>query len=300
MSVCDFVSVNGWQIVEDVDLGTTARVFVVEREGQRQVLKTLRDEASSACPLRVEHGVLCCLNGTAMAPHVPRVGEWIDAVGGFLMEYLRFPTPAERDAPAFVRDLAAALRTLHALEVVPLAGVEDDRQSAGAAVSHRLRASLALVNQDDVFGNLAAADRDLLASVRVRYDDYVGMLPALEATLAGSRCTLTHGDLSGDNLMVRGDGSLALADWGEARITSPLTDVANLLVYAGWGEEYVRRFLHGYFGGDGKALAHARPAIDLLSQLYTYEACIKSLYWISRGELDVVGRTFFEAQLGKL
>ncbi|MBN1814971.1 MAG: hypothetical protein JXA14_24260 [Anaerolineae bacterium] len=38
MSAGDFLAANVWRLLEEIDLGTTARVFVVERDGQQQGL----------------------------------------------------------------------------------------------------------------------------------------------------------------------------------------------------------------------------------------------------------------------
>jgi aminoglycoside phosphotransferase (APT) family kinase protein len=134
--------------------------------------------------------------------------------------------------------------------------------------------------------------------VRSRYEIYVELLPSLEAALKGVPGALTHGDLAGDNIMVRQDGSLALTDWGAARISAGLTDVARLLVYAGWEKDSASRFLRAYF--DSRDVP---PVVETLRRVYRYNSCVWSLRALNdHGDegLDAVGRAHFERQLETL
>jgi aminoglycoside phosphotransferase len=315
-TVRDFLEANGWKLVDYIDLGMTAHVFVVEVEqgSEKRVLKTRRGGAAVACPLRLEYRILRYLGETDMARFVPAVGEWIHEVDGFLMAYLRHPMAAEWRTCGLVRASAVALRTLHGLDLPPGEGVgigveveaeiADDRPQVNAAIRRRLQESFEVVTADDSFwAGLSGDDRPKLAYVRAKYGAYVEILSTLDPILADTQGVLTHGDLSGDNLMVRQDGSLALADWGEARITSNLTDVAYLLVHTEWDEGEVRRFLRTYFDDDSEALGAALPAIEALSRLYRYNACVRSLRWLNdlgTDGLDVVGQAYFERQLEAL
>jgi aminoglycoside phosphotransferase len=313
-TVKGFLEAHGWKLVEYIDLGMTACVFVVEIEqgNEKRALKTRRGGAAAACPLRLEHRILQYLGRTDMARFVPAVGEWIHEVDGFLMVCLRYPTAAEWRTCDLVQASAVALRTLHRLDLPPGEGIGieieieigDDRPQVGAAIRRRLRDSFEVVTADDSFwAGLCGEDKSKLAYVRAKYADYVEILSALDPILVDTQCVLTHGDLSGDNLMVRQDGSFALADWGEARITSNLTDVAYLLVHTEWDEDEVQRFLHTYFGDDPGALEAALPAVETLSRLYRYNACARSLRWLNdlgADGLDAVGRAYFERQLEAL
>jgi aminoglycoside phosphotransferase (APT) family kinase protein len=297
--VKDFIEANAWQLLAYNDLGTTAHVFVVARAGQKRVLKTQRDDVTTACSLRAEYEVLRYLNGTDMARYVPAVGAWVDEIHGFMMEHLRYPTPEEGKEPAFMRALALALRTLHSVDPAPLEGLDDDRPFIGAAISGRLREAFEAVTRDDSsWAGLGPQDRARLELVRARYQTYVQLLPVLETALKGVPGALTHGDLAGDNVMVRSDGSLALTDWGAARISAGLTDVARLLVYAGWEKDAALQFLRAYFDPDDMP-----PVLETLRRVYQYNSCVWSLRALNEpGDegLDAVGRAHFERQLEAL
>jgi thiamine kinase-like enzyme len=188
---------------------------------------------------------------------------------------------------------------LHSVDLAPLEGIEDDRPFIGAAIGGRLREAFEIVVKDDSFwAGLGPQDRGGLELVRARYGTYVELLPLLEATLKGVPGALTHGDLAGDNIMVRPDGSLALTDWGAARISAGLTDVARLLVYAGWEKDNASRFLRAYFG-----LRDVPPVVETLRRVYRYNSCVWSLRALNDyGDegLDAVGRAYFERQLEAL
>lgn len=304
--VLRFCKQRSWILTETIDLGTAARVYVVETNtnGQRYALKTQRDPASQDHAVRTEYHVLEHLNSTPMRQVVPRVGDWLPEVDGFLMDLLRYPTPVESQAPTWALDLGHALHMLHNMSVPTITGIPDDRPNVAEALSHRFRLLLQLVLRgDDYWARLPKADRPKLAHVRARYDTYAGLLPQVDRALADVEPALTHGDLAGDNIMLTQDGRLALADWGTARISSPLTDVANLLTYAWWSEDESDRFLNAYFDDDPAALEAAWPCLQTLSRLYRYRSCVQSLQWLNEmGEqgLDDVGRAHFERILNLL
>ena len=107
---------------------------------------------------------------------------------------------------------------------------------------------------------------------------------------------LTHGDLAGDNIMLKQDGALTFVDWGETRISSPLTDLACLLSYRIGSEDRTQEFLNIYFNSP-EALEKNLPCLQVLIRLYRYRSCVQSLLWLNEeGEtgLDVIGRAHFE------
>lgn len=81
---------RGWMLVDTVDLGTTACVYVVEIDNTRYALKTCR-HLSTARQLRVEYELIKHLRASPMADYVPHTHGWIPELHGFLMEYLRCP-----------------------------------------------------------------------------------------------------------------------------------------------------------------------------------------------------------------
>ena len=137
---------------------------------------------------------------------------------------------------------------------------------------------------------------------------------------------LTHGDLAGDNILLArkagpgspsipaqdeppgtamqggGDGeeTVMLLDWGSARISSGLADVANLLVHQEWDSTGVQQFMEIYYQDDPAMIEKTRPTLEALVRLVRYRACLQSLEWLEgEGEtgLDEAGRAFFERQV---
>jgi aminoglycoside phosphotransferase (APT) family kinase protein len=302
--VADFLNRKAWHLVQYIDLGTTAHIFVVEKGGKRHVLKIRRDGNSDTCALRAEHQVLQYLNATVMQQYVPRVGEWLQELDGFLMEYLRYPTRAERDAKTWRPSLAQALQALHSISLPAINGIANDHPEIGTAIGNRFRSMFQIVRKEDSFWTrLPGKDKSKLECVRVHYETYMGLLLQIEDTLAHTKPALTHGDLAGDNIMLTQDGRLAIADWGAARISSALTDVAHLLTYTNWSGDEEHQFLSMYFSDDLASLAEALPCLQILSRLYRYHSCVQSLLWLNemgKVGLDAVGRAHFERMLGTL
>jgi Ser/Thr protein kinase RdoA (MazF antagonist) len=291
-------------LVQHIDLGTTAHLFVVENGDERQVLKTPRDGESDTAALRVEHQVLRYLNATVMQQYVPRVGEWVQELDGFQVEYLRYPTLAERNAKTWRPHLAQALQALHGLRLPVINGIADDRPEIGVVISSRFRSMFQHIQEEDTFWTgLPREDKSKLECVRGHYPTYIGLLQQIEDLLAPTKPALTHGDLAGDNIMLTQDGRLAIADWGATRISSALTDVAHLLAYANWPQDEERRFLSLYFSDDRTSLEETLPSVQMLSRLYRYHSCVQSLLWLNeKGKvgLDAVGRVHLERMLGTL
>jgi thiamine kinase-like enzyme len=301
-NIANFLNRNGWHLVEQIDLGTTADIFIVEKDHQRQALKIRRDGATDSGTLRVEHQVLQYLNTTAMQQYVPGVGEWLEELDGFLMAYLRYPTQAEREATTWIPGLARALQALHSVSPPTIEGIGDDCPEIGKAISNRFLNMFHVVKKENSFWiGLPREDQSNLETVRAHHESCCGLLQQIEELLIDTRPALTHGDLAGDNIMLTPDGRLAIADWGTARISSALADVAHLLTYAGWSRDEERQFLSTYFGDDPSTLGDAMPCIQVLTRLYRYHSCVQSLLWLNEREgLDAVGKAHFERLLSAL
>ena len=90
----DFLKSHNWTLLECRDLGTTAHTLIVEKEGQRAVLKVLREEPDRVPAALVEtdhlkeYQILRYLMTTPMRRHIPTVRKWLPDLNGFLMEYL--------------------------------------------------------------------------------------------------------------------------------------------------------------------------------------------------------------------
>jgi hypothetical protein len=138
-------------LLQTIDLGTTAPIHVVEQAGQRYALKAVRDEGVGPEALLTEYRVLQYLNGTPMRRYVPSVGAWLPEVGGFLIAYLRYPTPAEKGDPAWLPTLARALWTLHGAALPAIAGLADDRPEMARSVARRFAQRFEAILRTDAF-----------------------------------------------------------------------------------------------------------------------------------------------------
>ncbi|MBU0513006.1 MAG: aminoglycoside phosphotransferase family protein [Chloroflexi bacterium] len=302
--VADFLKREAWHLVQYIGLGTTAHIFVVKKDNERYVLKTRRDGDPDTCALLAEYRVLRYLNSTPMQRYVPGVGEWLPEPDGFLMKYLRYPTEAEKEAADWVPNLARALQTLHSVNLPSIQGIADDRPNVGTAISKRFRDLFQVVLRADGFwGRLPREDESKLERVRAYYPTYVGLLSQIADSLTHPQLALTHGDLAGDNIMLTQDGRLAIADWGAARISAALADVASLSTYTNWSEDERRQFFRVYLSNTSGAHEEASLCLEVLSRLHKYRSCVQSLLWLNEeGEegLDAIGRAHFERQLSAL
>jgi len=302
--VADFLKINDWHLLQYVDIGDTADVLVVEKDDKQYALKIRREGNSDTCTLKTEHQVLQYLATTPMRQYVPRVGEWLWEINGFLMERLQNPTQAEKETEAWRSNLARAIQILHSISLPPIKEVADDRPDVSIVVNNRFRNLFQVVLKGNSFWErLSREDKLKLELVRTHYEYYSGLLPKIEDTSVITKLALTHGDLAGDNIMLTRNGHLAIIDWGAARISSALTDIACLIMYANWSEDEVRQFVTVYFNDDLEALEEALPCLQVLSRLYCYHSCVKSLLWLNEiGDegLDAIGRTHFERLLSEL
>jgi len=198
--VVDFLEQHAWTRLEYCDLGTTAHAFIVEKDSQRSVLKVLHTEQAGSSTLSREYQLLRYLMTTPMRPHVPAVQEWLPDLGGFVMEYLRPPTPAEQQSAAWIPNLACTISTLHNISLPSKDRLADDRPDIGAAMGQRFQVVFQMVLENDrSWAHLSGEDAHHLDYVRDRYADYSRLLPQLSAALRHAPPVLTHGDLSGDS-----------------------------------------------------------------------------------------------------
>ena len=294
---------ESWHLIRCVDIGMTARVYIIERDGERRALKVRRGDSDDKAALRTEHRLLTYLGRTPMRRCAPDVAKWLPGVDGFLMTYLHYPSRAEKEAPTWIRNLASALRTLHGLGPPSIPGLEDDRPSVGGAVIERFRSLFEGVWRTNGFwAGLSAGDTPKLEQVRAHYDTYADMLNEASNLLVGAEPALIHGDLASDNVMLTPEGDLAIADWGSARIGTGLSDAASVSVCMDWSPEERRRFYELYLGVGGKPDTRMIRSLHVLFLLHRYRSCVQSLLWLKDdGEgLDAIGRAFLETQLAAL
>lgn len=259
---------RGWMLVDTVDLGTTACVYVVEIDNTWYALKTCR-HLSAARQLRVEYELIQHLRASPMADYVPHTHGWIPELHGFLMEYLRFPTSVELESSVWITQIASALRALHQVVLPAIDGLPDNREPQGVTHTFGQRLlglyNLALCGTGYWCG-LSESDIPLLHLIQENYQVYAKLISELPYYLDECSAGITHGDLAGDNLMVNSYGRLVLADWGSARISCPLEDVASVWVYAGWRESEKDLFWNTYILNDTDRGAILRSTAELMAR----------------------------------
>jgi len=301
-AVASFLERNNWNPVQAVEFGVSSDVLIVERGNEKRAVKIVRDR-KRVDTLSTEFQVIQLLNNTPLKPYVPEVGEWLEDIGGFLMEYLVYPTPEEVRGETWLPRLARALRKMHETELAGITGIPDDRPDISRSVSQRFTEFFdRVLNGDEYWNGLSETDRPKLEIVRQYHQKYSAIIPRVENALKNTRPALTHGDLAGDNIMLRPDGTLVFIDWDGVRITSSLCDLACVLSFENPPEEEIKRFLEEYFGSR-KKLEEFLPCIQGLHNLYRYRNCVGSLWWLNeRAEtgLDAVGMAYFNWVLAEL
>lgn len=300
-AVSSFLERNKWT-VQAVEFGYTAEVLIIERDSEKRAMKIARDEDRIGT-LSTEYQLLQYLNNTPLRSQVPEVGEWLEDVGGFLMEYLTYPALEEVRGETWLPQLARTLRKLHDVELPNIEGIPDDRPYIGRSIGKRYIEFFGIIlNGDDYWEDLPETERPKLEIVRQYHQKYSALVPSVEDNLKNTRPALTHDDLAGDNILLKPDGTLVLADWGAARISSPLCDLACVMSYTSRPEEEIERFLEEYFGSRDK-LEEFLPCIHGLCTLYRYRNCVGSLWWLNedvKTGLDAVGMAYFNRILAEL
>lgn len=84
----DLARVKSWHLVQHINIGVTADIYIIEKDARKYALKIPRDTLSNSYPLKTEYLVLQHLNQTPMKQYVPSIYEWVQDVNGFLMGYL--------------------------------------------------------------------------------------------------------------------------------------------------------------------------------------------------------------------
>lgn len=290
---------KGWRLIQCIDLGTNADVFVLEDGSKKYALKAPRFAFSTA-RLEVEYLVLRYLAQTPMKQYVPSVYEWLPEVDGFLIEYLSYPDQRSKNSLDATQIMALMLKTLHEIDLPAVAGIGDDRPDILAAISERFDDLFDKVLEKHSFwATLPKEAVPKLEIVRRHHQTYRDLLAEFRRTAQDMDAALTHGDLAGDNIMMTVDGRLVLTDWGEARISTALADLAYLFTYSAWPPEEISRFVQLYFGDQTAKIEKKLLTIRVLSKLYQYHSCVQSLLWMkASGDngLDRIGREHFERQ----
>lgn len=300
--VASFLELNNWTPVEVVEFGVSSDVLIIERGVEKRAMKIVRDK-KRLDTLVNGYQVIKMLNKTPLKPHVPEVGEWLDDIGGYIMEYLTYPTPQEVRSEVWLLRLARELRKMHKMDLADVKGIPDDRPDIGRSVTQRFAENFNRVwDKDDRWITLPEAERPKLEMVRQYHEKYTTMIPSVENALKNTRAALTHGDLGGDNIMLRPGGTLVFIDWDGARISSSLSDLACVLSYLDRTKEEIGRFLGEYFGSR-EDMEEALPCIQDLLNLYLYRNCVMSLWWMvedPENGLDAVGRAYLNRILKEL
>ena len=242
------------------------------------------------------------LSANEMSCYLPAIQDWIEEINGFLMEYLEYPKQSNRSTMLY--SLADALRTLHGVNIPEFKGMKDYRASTGTTLIDDLREIFrSVISNDKDWKGLASSDKPKLGTVRSKYEYYNRLLAIIETLMSNTTYSLTHGDLAGDNIMVKKDGNLVLIDWAEAAISTGLADVAYLSTYSQWDRNAIEQFLNIYLNRDLNKVKEILPIVGKLVKLYRYWSCIWSLRMLrdyKENGLDSIGRGFFESQLQKI
>ncbi len=288
--------------MQAVEFGYTAEVLIIERDSEKHAMKIARDEERIGT-LSTEYQLLQYLNTSPLKSQVPEVGEWLEDVCGFLMEYLTYPSPDEVRGETWLPRLARTLRKLHDIELPNIESIPNDLPDIAWSISKRFTDFFNIaLNGEDYWEGLPETEKPKLEIVRQYHNKYSALIPGVEDKLKNTRPALTHDDIAGDNIMLKPDGTLVLADWGAARISSPLCDLACGLSYIDRSEEDTERFLVEYFGSREK-LEESLPCIQGLRTLYRYRNCVGSLWWLNEDAktgLDEVGMAYFNRILAEL
>lgn len=96
----------------------------------------------------------------------------------------------------------------------------------------RLPETLArLLETDDVWARVDAADRTATDVARRRLRDLIPVVAEMAAALAASRiaATIDHGDLHGNNIVIDDDGTPRFFDWGDAVVGHPFQTLTGTL-----------------------------------------------------------------------
>lgn len=297
-----FVFRGPWALVDTVNLGTTADVYVVEIDKTRYALKKCR-HPHAARQLRVEYELIQHLRASPMADYVPVTHGWIPELHGFLMDCLRYPTSDELETTEWITQVATSLRTLHQVALPAIDDLPDDRatQDVADALGQRLLELYSLSQRGTSYwSGLSESDMPLLHSIREHYPVYAKLVSELHSYLGGCPAAIAHGDLAGDNLMVDSCGGLVLTDRGSARISIPLSDVASVWVYAGWSDSEKDLFWDAYTLNGADRGMMTRSAAELMTRALRYGVCIQSLLMVISGDLDSIGRQFLEKAIAAL
>ncbi len=299
-TVTKFLKKNGWQPVDVITHGATSDILIIEKNHEKRALKLAREKAKDIVVR--EHRLLLYLNKAGAKANVPGAGEWLEEIDGFQMEYLFSPTPEIKQSETWYIELARALGRIHRIRAPEIDGVPDDRPDIALAVSKKFNDQCSVIHKgDEYWRDLPGEYNPALEKVRDCYGEYIALIPGLERALENARPTLTHGDLAGDNIMSRSDGTPVFVDWGEARISSGLVDLACLLTFSDWPEDKIERFLGEYSSAESSE--DALPGIRMMRRFYRYLTCVNCLWWLIQPEeekLDTVGRAFFDKVLAKL
>jgi thiamine kinase-like enzyme len=302
--IVDWARERNLSLIQHIDLGTTADVFILEGGGCKYALKSSCERHSPNPRLKTEYLLLKYLLQTSMEQYVPKVYEWVEELDGFMMEYLLYPDQEAKNQSETVQILARMLKVLHGTELPPAMNIPDDRPEIIQATIKRFSIIFQTVLENDTSWNtLPKEDLSRLGIVRKHFGSYSKLLTTLETTAVDAKAVLIHGDLAGDNIMMTQDGKWVLADWSEARISYLLSDIAYLFVYSGWSPKDIQQFIQLYFEKSEAELKRELSMLRVLSKLYRYRSCVQSLLWLreeGQGGLDAVGRENFERLLNAL
>jgi thiamine kinase-like enzyme len=233
--------------IKAIHASLTNRSYLVERDGQRLVLRLDTEHTAS---LGLDRDTeLAVRRAAAAAGIAPRIYFADPAAGILVSEYLtgRAPDVQELANPPMLEAVADALRKVHAL---PVCG------KLFAATTSAAR-----------YAELVHPDRELYAFAK-KCAESIAAIPVN----GRSRCC--HNDIVAGNVIVgpMENGAVRLIDWEYACDNEPIFDLASLIGYHDLPAGPAEILLNAYTGGanseDRERLALQLRLFDLLQWLW--------------------------------
>lgn len=226
--------------IKAIHSGLTNRSYLVERDGQRLVLRLDTEYTAS---LGLDRGTeLAVRRAAAAAGIAPRIYFAEPAAGILVSEFLAGRVPDERELanPPILEAVADVLRRVHALP-------ECGKPFAAATSAAR-------------YAELVRPDRELYAFAKQ-------CVQSIAAIPANGRFRCCHNDIVAGNVIVEttGNGAVRLIDWEYACDNEPMFDLACLIGYHDLPAVPAEILLDAYTGG---ANSEDRERLELQLRLF--------------------------------
>lgn len=293
-----YLKSEGYSVTKTCEIGLTSFVFEVSRNGRRFAVKSTNADRKDDRILHNEYELLIQLSKTAIRPYIPQVYSWLPEIESYVMELLEYPNSLSDSS--YVKGLANVLTTIHTFDFSQLVKWGFSSQNPEENLHEIICKPLKTL--DRLFGIRAMLDDSIAEHVSTLYDKRSHYQPMVKQAKLLSKClkpSLIHGDLSGDNLMIRNDGTPVLVDWTNTRIGFSILDIANLLICSEWEQHNIDLFFTYYKSGWTENEEKSLP-LKLFCDIFLYRACVNSVELITKSDLDEIGLAFYKRQYTKL